>query len=36
MLPALYTKNPKAQRMTRITAIVYNKFDMVLLFMVNN
>jgi hypothetical protein len=29
ILPALYTKNPRAQRMTRITAIVYNKFDMV-------
>jgi hypothetical protein len=29
ILPALYTKNPKAQRMTRIIAIVYNKFDIV-------
>lgn len=30
ILPALYTKNPKAQRITKITAIVYNKFDMII------
>ena len=30
MLPALYTKKPRAQSITSITAIVYNKFCMIL------
>lgn len=33
ILPKLYTKNPRAHRIISITAMVYNRFDMVVYLM---